>query len=96
MKIMLTDMAPSAPGQFYSSHSQMGITNIAPHIQKSVSIISLYIFHWNCVVIIINNGRLRIVLSTVRVIKIRINKERDQERHNKRNISKIWCTYVPT
>lgn len=37
-KIMLTDIAPSVPGQFYSSHhSQMGITNIAPHIQKTVS-----------------------------------------------------------
>lgn len=35
---MLTDIAPSVPGQFYSSHhSQMGITNIAPHIQKTVS-----------------------------------------------------------
>ena len=32
---MLTDMAPSATGQFYGS--QMGITNIAPHIQKTVS-----------------------------------------------------------
>lgn len=37
---MLTDMAPSAaPGQFYGSQIQtMGITNIAPHIQKAVSI----------------------------------------------------------
>lgn len=31
-------MAPSAQGQFYNSHSQMGITNItAPLVQKSVS-----------------------------------------------------------
>ncbi|KAG5685038.1 hypothetical protein PVAND_014240 [Polypedilum vanderplanki] len=30
---MLTDISPSATGQFYGS--QMGITNIAPHIQKT-------------------------------------------------------------
>lgn len=38
---MLTDMAPTAtaPGQFYGSQIQtMGIANIAPHIQKAVSI----------------------------------------------------------
>lgn len=38
---MLTDMAPtaSAAGQFYGSQIQtMGISNIAPHIQKAVSI----------------------------------------------------------
>lgn len=36
---MLTDMAPSATGQFYGS--QMGIANISPHIQKTVSITSV-------------------------------------------------------
>lgn len=36
---MLTDMAPSAAGQFYGTQiPAMGITNIAPHIQKAVSI----------------------------------------------------------
>lgn len=38
---MLTDMAPTATaaGQFYGSQIQtMGITNLAPHIQKAVSI----------------------------------------------------------
>lgn len=37
---MLTDIAPTAtaPGQFYGSQMQaMGIANVAPHIQKSVS-----------------------------------------------------------
>lgn len=36
---MLTDMAPTAAGQFYGTQiPAMGITNIAPHIQtKSVS-----------------------------------------------------------
>ena len=37
---MLTDMAPTATatGQFYGSQIQtMGIANIAPHIQKAVS-----------------------------------------------------------
>lgn len=45
---MLTDMAPSAAGQFYGSQiPAMGITNIAPHIQKAVSIIKCIIFTIN-------------------------------------------------
>ena len=38
---MLTDMAPSAASQFYGTQiPAMGIPNIAPHIQKAVSILS--------------------------------------------------------
>lgn len=40
---MLTDMAPSAAGQFYTQIPAMGISNIAPHIQKAVSIFSIII-----------------------------------------------------
>lgn len=47
---MLTDMAPTATaaGQFYGSQIQtMGIANIAPHIQKAVSIKSVVSRKWS-------------------------------------------------
>lgn len=53
---MLTDMAPSAAGQFYGSQiPAMGITNIAPHIQKTVSnqVHSLHIVKHNKIILLL-------------------------------------------
>lgn len=101
---MLTDMAPTATaaGQFYGSQIQtMGITNLAPHIQKAVSITGMtknekpvpwWGFHVND-----SSCRRDIWKASARVTNIRNEYRNDPQRDiafnwmEIMNASKIWC-----